>query len=56
VISYREDIICVRCGHAVLLDEIVKVWTAHRYAIDLVQRLETLIEKAKQLGFGEVKS
>jgi hypothetical protein len=51
--GYREDIICARCGHAVLLDEIVRVFLKHKDTEQLQQQLEPLIAKAKQAGFGE---
>jgi hypothetical protein len=53
--SYRKDIICARCGHAQLLDEIVKMFEKNILTTELRKELKPLIEKAKQLGFGEVK-
>lgn len=51
--TYRKDIICARCGHAQLLDAIVKVFTKNIVTSELRKELEPLIAKAKQDGFGE---
>ena len=51
--TYRKDIICARCGHAQLLDEIVKVFIKNISTSDLRRELDPLIAKAKQDGFGE---
>lgn len=51
--GYREDIICRRCGHAVLLDEIVRVFLKHKNTADLQEQLRPLMAKAKEDGFGE---
>jgi hypothetical protein len=58
IVSYRKDIICARCGHAQLLDEIVKLFEKNILTTELRKELKPLIEKAKQLGFGtdEVKT
>lgn len=51
--SYRKDIICARCGHAQLLDEIVKLFEKNIITSDLRKELKPLIEKAKHDGFGK---
>jgi hypothetical protein len=51
--SYRKDIICTQCGHAQLLDDIVKVFEKNIVTSDLRKELIPLIDKAKQLGFGK---
>lgn len=51
--GFRKDIICRRCGHAVLLDEIVKVFLKHKGTEQLPRQLEPLIVMAKRNGFGE---
>ena len=49
--SYHKDIICRRCGHAVLLDEIVRVFLKHKDTAELQERLRPLMAKAKEDGF-----
>jgi hypothetical protein len=51
--GYRDDIICARCGHAELLDEIVKVFMKNKFGSELRKELEPLISKARHYGFGE---
>lgn len=50
---YRKDIICARCGHAELLDEIVKVFIENKNSSELRRELEPLISKARHYGFGQ---